>query len=482
MNLVWQYAVRSEVGLVRGGNEDSAYAGQRLIAVADGMGGHAAGEVASAATIATLTRLDERMRPDWDALEVLRRAVRSANSTLRDIVAADSELYGMGTTVTAAVLDAGRLVLVHVGDSRAYRLRDGQLQQLTHDHTYVQQLVDDGRLRPEETSTHPQRSVITRALDGREDLEIDVVVERAHPGDRYLLCSDGLSGVVSDDTIARTLADGAPDAVVDQLVALALRAGGPDNITCIVADVTDADGVTASPGQVVGAADDSGVVSRSRVPDGAAAVALDDDVRQPTTAPVSAASPPVDAADGRRDSEDPRDRARALNRRRGAVVAAAAAAVVLIGGVAGWAVVRSQYYVGTADGQVAIFRGIPGSVAGIALSSVHHESDLPVATLPDFAQEEVQDGIHADGLDDAEAILDRLRNNAQVGGPGTPDCPTIPTVRPAPGASAQSQPSPLAAPSPQPITPGQPTADPRCSTGPIPLTPTAPSVVPASPS
>ena len=477
MTLVWRYAVRSEVGLVRSGNEDSAYAGQHLIAVADGMGGHAAGEVASAATIAALTRLDESLRPGWDALESMRRAVRSANATLRDIVAADSELHGMGTTVTAAMLDESRLVLVHVGDSRAYRLRDGRIEQLTHDHTYVQQLVDDGRLHPDETSTHPQRSVITRALDGRDDLDIDVVVERALPGDRYLVCSDGLSGVVRDETLQQALAAGTPDDAVDALMALALRAGGPDNITCIVADVAEVTDVVAAPGQVVGAADDSRVVQRSRPPSGAAAVPVPAEPapREMPAAAVAALGGGAetghasDPGESDRD-DDPHSRARALRRRRTAAVMVGVLVLLGIGGAAGWAVVRSQYYVGVSADQVAIFQGVQGSVLGIDLSTVHATSGLDVASLPEFQQQEVRDGIHADGLEDAEAIIDRLRDNS-VDVPA-PECASIPTV----GPSATTAPRAPTLPSPPP-TPAA-----SCRPEPIPNAPPSPTITPIPPS
>src|SRR2546423_11409538 len=155
------------------------------------------------------------------------------------MAAADSALEGMGTTLTALVAAGQRLGLVHVGDSRAYLLRDDVLHQITHDHTLVQNLIDEGRITAEEASTHPQRSWITRALDGRGTVELDISVREAHPGDRYLLCSDGLTGVVSEDTIAEALRLPGPQNACDRLVDLALRGGGPDNITCIVADIVD---------------------------------------------------------------------------------------------------------------------------------------------------------------------------------------------------------------------------------------------------
>ncbi|HVF05997.1 MAG TPA: Stp1/IreP family PP2C-type Ser/Thr phosphatase, partial [Frankiaceae bacterium] len=237
--IAWRYAALSDVGLLRDHNEDAAFAGQRLLAVADGMGGHAAGEVASAAVIAALQQLDELGMDAGDPEEALREAVEEANVNLRDMVAADSELHGMGTTVTALLNDGAYAWLAHVGDSRAYLLRAGELQQITRDHTYVQQLVDEGRIAPEEASTHPQRNFITRALDGRTGMEMDLQRLDLQPGDRVLLCSDGLSGVVSDTSLGEVLAGTTPEVAVQRLVDLALRGGGPDNITCIVADVLD---------------------------------------------------------------------------------------------------------------------------------------------------------------------------------------------------------------------------------------------------
>ena len=239
MTLALRYAIRSDVGLLREGNEDAAYAGPRLLAVADGMGGHAAGEVASAAAISAIARLDDDV-PGTDLLDALADAVGEANHTLHDMVAADPVLEGMGTTLTAMLWSGARVALCHIGDSRAYLLRDGEFHQITHDHTLVQTLVDEGRISPDDVATHPQRSMLLRALDGRADVEPDLSLREARLGDRYLLCSDGLSGVVSEETLHRTLAKvGNLDEVVLQLVELAIRGGGPDNITCIVADVVD---------------------------------------------------------------------------------------------------------------------------------------------------------------------------------------------------------------------------------------------------
>src|SRR6202451_366587 len=246
MTLELRCAVRSDVGLLREGNEDSAYAGPRLLAVADGMGGHAAGEVAGAPTIASMAELDAE-QPDGDMLKVLAMAVAMANARLQEKIIANPAVEGMGTTLTALLWSDGHAAVCHIGDSRGYLLRDGELYQITHDHTLVQSLVDEGRISVDDVSTHPQRSLLLRALDGRSIAEPDLSVHEGQVGDRYLLCSDGLSGVVSDETLRDTLeATDDLDAVARQLIELALRGGGPDHITCIVADVVDT-GTTRLP-------------------------------------------------------------------------------------------------------------------------------------------------------------------------------------------------------------------------------------------
>jgi protein phosphatase len=239
MTLALRYAVRSDVGLLREGNEDSAYAGPHLLAVADGMGGHAAGEVASAATITTIAPLDIG-DPGPDLVGALSDAVASANLRLQELIISDPAIEGMGTTLTALLWSEGYAALCHIGDSRAYLLRDGQFIQITHDHTLVQSLVDEGKITEDDVATHPHRSLLLRALDGRTIAEPDLAPLETYPGDRYLLCSDGLSGVVTEQTLHQTLGSiPDPDKAALRLVELAIKGGGPDNITCIVADVID---------------------------------------------------------------------------------------------------------------------------------------------------------------------------------------------------------------------------------------------------
>ena len=239
MTLVLRYAARSDRGLVRANNEDSVYAGARLLALADGMGGHAAGEVASQLVIAALAHLDDD-EPGGDLLTKLDSAVREGNSAIAAHVEADPELEGMGTTLTAILFAGNRLGLVHIGDSRGYMLRDGELAQITKDDTFVQTLVDEGRITAEEAHSHPQRSLIMRALTGHE-VEPTLIMREARAGDRYLLCSDGLSDPVSHDTILEALQISDVAESADRLIELALRGGGPDNVTVVVADVVDYD-------------------------------------------------------------------------------------------------------------------------------------------------------------------------------------------------------------------------------------------------
>ncbi|GAA4714641.1 PP2C family protein-serine/threonine phosphatase [Phytohabitans rumicis] len=225
-------AVRSDVGLVRENNEDAAYAGRRLFAIADGIGGLPAGELASDLVIKALMTLDETGGD-------LREAVRGANQRIREVVDEHPEREGMGTTLTALV-DTGddRLTLLHIGDSRAYLLREGVLTQLTRDDTYVQSLVDHGVLTPEEARRHPQRSVVTQALQG-DDVTPTIAALEAYPGDRYLLCSDGLSDYVTDDAIAAALREyGDLGECAEALIKLTLQGGAPDNVSVVLAEVT----------------------------------------------------------------------------------------------------------------------------------------------------------------------------------------------------------------------------------------------------
>src|SRR5918995_2886349 len=248
MPLTLRYVARSEVGLVREGNEDSGYAGPRLLAVADGMGGHAAGEVASSIAIEALSQLDGTSIASDGSEErrtQLRTAIRDASARMRERIATDERLDGMGTTATAALWDGTNLVVAHVGDSRAYLLHRDELHRVTHDHTFVQSLIDEGKLTEDEAVVHPARSLILRTLDGRADPDVDVFTIEVEPGDRLLICSDGLTAVVRDETLAEVLTPRSDlTSTVERLVELAYAGGAPDNVTVILAEVL---GVEAPP-------------------------------------------------------------------------------------------------------------------------------------------------------------------------------------------------------------------------------------------
>lgn len=234
-NLHLDFVASSDRGLVRGNNEDSAYAGPHLIALADGMGGHAAGEVASQLMIEHLEHLDKDPE-DADLLALLGAAADDANAAIERSVREHPEQDGMGTTLTALMFNGREFGLIHVGDSRGYLLRDGALTQITVDDTFVQSLVNEGKLNPEDVSSHPQKSLILKAYTGRP-VEPHLEIVEAREGDRFLLCSDGLSDPVTAETIAVALGQGSLQDAADRLIELALRSGGPDNITVVVAEV-----------------------------------------------------------------------------------------------------------------------------------------------------------------------------------------------------------------------------------------------------
>jgi PPM family protein phosphatase len=449
MTLTMRYAARSDRGLIRHGNQDSVYAGPRLLAVADGMGGMAAGDVASNIVIAALAHLDEDV-PGNAPVDMLRHAVDNANQQIRDAVDENPAMEGMGTTLTCMLFSGTKFGMVHIGDSRAYLSRDGELAQITRDDTYVQLLVDEGRITPEEANTHPQKSLLMRALDGR-DADPEYSVREAVAGDRYLLCSDGLSGVVSDETIAATLREYSdPNQCADRLVQLALRGGGPDNITVIVADVTAGDISEEFP--IVGgaAANDRGVTTSV-------------DTSTPA-ARASALTQPRDAApsDGNGGSTADDDAAPRRHPLRTSLILIILAGLLAGGLWAGWRYTQSKYYVGvTDDGTVAVFQGIPGEIAGFDLSTVDFLSNTKIDELTPVAQEKVREGIpsasQVEAREQLETLLDPNSKNVLPFCP-TPSpsaAPTSPAASTAPvGATATA--SPTAAPTSEPAPPTGP--------------------------
>ncbi|MGO4384333.1 PP2C family protein-serine/threonine phosphatase [Specibacter sp. RAF43] len=274
--LILRYAARSHVGLVRAKNDDSAYAGKYLAVVADGMGGHAGGDVASASTVLDLIHLDHDNYQD-DAGTHLADEIQTANSLLSELVHVNPKLAGMGTTVTALLLTGERLAYAHIGDSRAYRLKDGSFAQMSTDHTFVQRMIDEGRMTEAEAEVHPHKNVLMRVLgDVDASPELDLRYFDAAPGERWLLCSDGLNFVrneVIEEVIRHTksLATAA-----DTLIELTLAAGSPDNVTVVVFEVAESAG------------DDTPTAALQTVP-----VLLDDAGDAPAAAPAGAATPVV---------------------------------------------------------------------------------------------------------------------------------------------------------------------------------------------
>ena len=447
MSLVLRYAARSDRGLIRGNNQDSVYAGPRLLAVADGMGGHAAGDVASKVVIAALVHLDDDA-PSGDLLQAMREAVFEGSEHLREVIRESPQLEGMGTTLTAILFAGGRLALCHVGDSRAYLVRDGQLSQITHDDTFVQTLIDDGRITAEEANSHPQRSLLLRALNG-QDVEPDLSMREARAGDRYLLCSDGLSGVVSEDTLAEALKDPDPQTTADRLIELALRSGGPDNVTVIVADVVDDDGRGEALMEPVidGAA--GGNIGQRQV-DGRSAAG-----RAALADPPAPPPPPPTPSTGGGSSA----RRRPL---RLLLVAVVGLAVLVAGAIGTYSWALGHWFVsvdGTGeDEQVAIFRGLDVSVVSFDLYELEEDTGMPLSDLTRAARNRVRNGITADDASDADRILDRLRDQR------LPLCRTTPST-PSPSASATpAPPTDEVAPATEPPAPDGSSPSPTTST------------------
>jgi protein phosphatase len=457
MTLVLRYAVRSDVGLLREGNEDSAYAGPRLLAVADGMGGHAAGEVASSLTITAMAKLDSEP-PGGDMLAELSSAVAAANSRLQEMIIANPAVEGMGTTLTALFWSDGHAAVCHIGDSRGYLLREGELYQITHDHTLVQSLVDEGRISVDDVSSHPQRSLLLRALDGRSVAEPDLSVHDSQVGDRYLLCSDGLSGVVSDEMLRETMATvDDPEGVTRQLIDLALRGGGPDNITCIVADVVDTASSRLPPtgtpimAGAAAAASDPRLSTDGTAPgssdgafdgldenvDGHFTGVYDQHGRPHMTAPQPMLSvddlDPLDpalafavagengtdltavrAAGSRGGHRGQPKRGRRTRRRRWPIVTTSLVvllAIVIGGGYVAWRWSQDQYYVGAdSHGQVIIYRGVNQRIAGISLSRPYQPTGIQLAQVPTPYQQTLKATDTASSLHNAQAIVTNVRS------------------------------------------------------------------------
>jgi serine/threonine protein phosphatase PrpC len=429
MALVTSSAAISHVGKIRSNNQDSGFAGQSLFAVADGMGGHAGGDVASALAITKLREIDGEYGSAVDAEFALQEAIVAANAILAETVFEHPELTGMGTTLSALVRVGHSVALAHIGDSRVYRFRDGALTQITSDHTFVQRLVDSGRITPEEAKTHPRRSVLMRVLgDVDSTPDVDLQVMDTRPGDRWLICSDGLTGVVDNEHISDALAsEQSPAEVVSDLVKQALDGGAPDNVTIVVVDISSSFDEHGVEPVTVGSASKpvafEGTLGRrvSRLP------GLRLHPRGPASADPSHFEP---------ESEDYLDELIEENRRRSRrrkTAWLAGALVILLaiaaGAYAGYRWTQTRYYVGEVDGQVAIFHGVQQSVGPIALSEVYQTTDIQVDDLPFYTQEQVADTISADSVKAALEIVNRLGATVEPEPTPTPTPTTAPAAQ-----------------------------------------------------
>lgn len=483
MALTLSYDAHSEIGLVRGNNQDSAYTSPRMLIVADGMGGAAAGDLASAVATWELRRTDEelddriataradRRAPDApapvagdggtaggpgelvDVLTVLAGTLSRANERLLELVEDDPELAGMGTTVCGFVLVDDRLAVVNIGDSRAYLVRDGELHRVTRDHSWVQTLVDDGRLTEHEALDHPHRSLVLRVLNGSPQYEPDLDWLDIVAGDRLLVCSDGLCGLMTDAEIAEVAVAGLPRAqTIEQLVHLAHAAGGHDNITIVLADVeTDGPlGAVALLGAATSVTDPGGIQRTS-------SFAMIDD------------EGPVDELEASERAITEEERYALTGRRKASAWVKLGAAILLpllalAGGAFGWyQYTQSRLFIGPDDAQVALFRGIPDRVLGQDLSTLLETDTTQIADLPPYYAEKVRASIPVADMGAARSTLAELRHKAD-------QC--IEQRRARAEASAAPTPGPSATPDPTA------TPDPSASPDPV-VTALTPHITPS---
>lgn len=410
-------AADSNIGKIRSSNQDSGYAGYQLFFVADGMGGHAGGDIASAITAQRMAQLDAEYASADDAGAAILASMLETNQLLTETVAGHSELAGMGTTFSSVVFVGSKALVSHIGDSRVYLSRGGETVQVTHDHTFVQRLVEMGRITAEEALTHPRRNVLLRVIgDSNEPPQLDFQVLDTQPGDRWMMCSDGLNGYVSDTIIGRNMqSEQTPAEVVEVLIGEALEAGAPDNVTCVVVDVVPEalrSEIERTP-KFVGSAANDVVIQESK---GKSIVGL-------FNPKLLTEAMTADALDRQFISESSEaflkiqnETQKSLRFRR---LRQLAMIVVIIGSVvlAGWGAyqyTQTKYYVSESGGHVAIYKGIREELAGFKFSQVYEETDVLVSELPDYQQQLVENAIYATDLQDAYRILQRLRASVVV--------------------------------------------------------------------
>ncbi len=408
-------AIVSHVGKVRATNQDSAYAGHQLFVVADGMGGHAGGDVASALAIKRIAEVDQPFSSGQDAIAIVESTIAEINHDIAATVLEHPELTGMGTTFTAMALSGNTVAVCHIGDSRLYLLRGGELSQITTDHTFVQRLVDAGRITEDEARTHPRRSVLMRVLgDVQTHPEVDSVLLTAHDGDRWMLCSDGLSGVVTFDEMRQlmTNADGAKP-VADRLVKAALDGGAPDNVTVVVVDIGEPP-APARPPQLVGSAA------------GPIAFGTSDVTRARARRLAPFRTPAVQEAHFEPESDSfldeliAEDRRRARRRRVTWLLSILVVLGVVLGlTAAAYQWTQSRFFVGSHNGVVVIYQGIQQDIGPISLHSVVETTPISVSKLGSYDLQLVEQTISANSLEDARAIVQRLSNDLNQTQTGT---------------------------------------------------------------
>lgn len=380
-----RWAARTDVGRARDRNEDAYFGGEHVFAVADGLGGHNAGDVASHLAIESLRSLDARASSaaSGSLAGALTKAVHDANRAVYERAQADAKVRGMGTTLTAVAIADGSIHLAHVGDSRCYLLRGGSISQLSRDHTLVARMVAEGKLTAEQAEAHPQRSILTRALGAEPEVDVDSLEIPFLPGDRLLLCSDGLSSVIDEERIRSVIADSKePDETCRRLVDEANMRGGPDNITVLLIEMAGA-----------------------------------------PPSPPSAAPPLPMQAEAPARRPDRRRRPRVPGR------VVVWALVLLLLGLGGWLGVRTwvnrSFFVGVADGNVAIYRGLPTEIGGVRLARVEERTGISIQSVPEWFRPNLAEGIRAKSLAEARAKVRDIPRNGT--GPSRPDATQSPT-------------------------------------------------------
>ena len=406
MATVSHSAAASHVGKVRSNNQDSGYAGRALFVVADGMGGHAGGDVASSIATKRIIEADKPYASAQDAEFALQAALIGANAQLAETVFEHAELTGMGTTVSAIVVLENEVAIAHIGDSRIYLLRDSELSQITIDHTFVQRLVDSGRITEAEAMVHPRRSVLMRVLgDVEASPEIDTSILATIDGDRWLLCSDGLTGVVSHTGIASALASGAnAQDVADLLVKESLDGGAPDNVTVVIVDIGAGDGSTRTDSPVV-------------VGSAANPLAFGEEPGRNRALRIPALRlHPVRETHFEPDSQDYlseliEEDARRARRRKATWLFGVILLVLAIVGtsILSYQWTQTRYFVGSEGSTVAIYQGVQQDIGPIKLSSVYEATDINLSDLRVYDRQQVEQTISAGSLADAQAIVERLK-------------------------------------------------------------------------